>query len=165
MPKEICIDYGLVHTSTMEACQATIVERTRGTKKAGKASKSASREHLPESLLSEAMSALREREQQVLADIAHIELENRVFELEEKRARLLLERSRNIYHGNKSKYICSNDDTLTWWRHLVNKSLHNPIKILFLYISLSLCQPTTLNQTSQPWNQLTRPLLIRRDIG
>ena len=82
-----------VHNGSLPSdCGGTHTRR----KKAGKASKSASREHSPESLLSEAMSAmtLKEREQQVLADIARIELENRVFELEEKRARLLLQRSR-----------------------------------------------------------------------
>ena len=32
-----------------------------------------------------------------------------------------------IVYSNKSKYVLSNDRTLTWWRHHVNKSMHNPI--------------------------------------
>ena len=59
---------------------AVSVHCHKSAKKAGKASKSASHKHSPESLLSEAMSAmlLKEREQQVLADIARNELENSV---------------------------------------------------------------------------------------
>ena len=33
-----------------------------------------------------------------------------------------------ILCSSKSKYIYSNNGTLTWWRHHVNKDLHNPIK-------------------------------------
>ena len=35
-----------------------------------------------------------------------------------------------IHYNNKSKYTCSNDDTLIGWRHHVNKNLHYPIYIL-----------------------------------
>ena len=31
-----------------------------------------------------------------------------------------------MLYSSKSKYRCSNDGTLMWWRHHVNKPLHNP---------------------------------------
>ena len=86
MPKGICLNCGVVHTSKMDSCMVS--ERTQVSKKSGKASKSVSREVSPEVSISEDMSAMsfQEREQQALNDIARIELEEHVYQLEEKRA-------------------------------------------------------------------------------
>ena len=35
-----------------------------------------------------------------------------------------------MLYSSKSKYLCSNDGVLTWWNHLVNKSLHNLINLI-----------------------------------
>ena len=76
----------------MDACEPNISECTHATKKGRKALKGASREALPELSLSEDMltMSLMEREQEAIADIARIELEVRVLQLEEKGACLLL---------------------------------------------------------------------------
>ena len=73
-----------------------IGERTRSSRKGGKASRSTSWEVSPEATLLEEMLALslKEREQQALLDIACIKLEDRVLQLEEKCMHLLLEISK-----------------------------------------------------------------------
>ena len=67
----------------METC--AVSECTCKAKKTGKVSKNASHEVSPELSISEDMSAmsLMEREQQALAAIAQIELEDQVFEMED----------------------------------------------------------------------------------
>ena len=72
---------GLLHSvENMEQC-SNIGERTRSGKNPGKAQATQSHDVSPEQTISEDMSALSlmEHEQQAIADIAQLELEERVF--------------------------------------------------------------------------------------
>ena len=95
MPKDFCLECGIAHVHTMEACQ-NVSDHTPSTKKSGKASKEASQDVSPTASLTEDFSSLSllEREKRALADIEWIELEDRVLALEEKRAKLLYACSR-----------------------------------------------------------------------
>ena len=83
---------------------SSVRERTHGGKNSGKRLRNAPRDLSLEEALSQGWSAdsLMEHEQQAIADITHIELEDRVLALEEKHASLLMaqtQRARQLHEG------------------------------------------------------------------
>ena len=92
MSNRLCLHCGSLHSlKNMKQC-SNIGERTCSGKKAGKALMVQSHDVSPEQAMSEDMSvlSLMKCKQQTIADIAHVELEERTLNLEEKHVQLMM---------------------------------------------------------------------------